>query len=792
MADPPRFSFEPLIPLPKSEDSSSQATRPSTSPFSSLFDVPTSEPSASSRPLFPDSDATRGKRTSRVLPVSIASPPQTAPGDSPPTPASAFGEFVSFDPLQEAENVTRFSPMSSPEQSRPRSEAPTTGTDPPNSSAGAWKRWSISRAFEGNSFVQEATARTQERVSKVMGELVGRDEDDPLGWLNGGWATEETQVKPFDSWDGFDDDVQEEIVKKLKSEELQAEIRDHSRLPKTPRASPSSTPQPALYASHSHQSDGPYDSDDDVIDLKTGRRGRLPSQHPPTTRVEPIPISSSAAGPSTQSQESSLQSYASAASSYLTFTIPRKWFSSPAGPSPPLISSRSSGSLPRAGITRQSSVGEFTHLPHPDLTPYGTISEVPSPRTPLATIFDSQHPPATPFAKPFKPDENWNPSGFEYDPQSKRDTLGSERLDLSGRSDATVPVLSQEVADMLRPYLPPLPRLSKTWTLLYSTDQHGMSIGTLYKNVEKYYGASGGCILAVREATDDSEFDENPNASGQPCFGVWVGSGIRCNEGAYFGSGESFLWKTTSGDGRDKRKGRVEGVKVFKWTGRNDYVALCEADQLSFGGGDGKVGLFVDSSFVDGTSERTFVEELPSDASDPSNVDDPRNFIVDPPDHDYAGPFDGPPGFHTGDPIVHIMDMLMGGMLPMPPPRRQGTTIRFNMNDGRGRVVFTSGGSPGPSFLPEGQGGSPRGAGSPRLDGPPIHPLEGLLAMLAGRPLGQPGAAGGQYGDYVLDQHSLDEIITRLMEQSQGARPVPAPDDMIAKLPRTKVTAGSE
>ncbi|KIO22467.1 hypothetical protein M407DRAFT_79176, partial [Tulasnella calospora MUT 4182] len=52
-------------------------------------------------------------------------------------------------------------------------------------------------------------------------------------------------------------------------------------------------------------------------------------------------------------------------------------------------------------------------------------------------------------------------------------------------------------------------------------------------------------------------------------------------------------------------------VKVFKWTGRNDYVALCESDYLSFGGGDGKYGLYVDSSFVDGTSERcdTFANE---------------------------------------------------------------------------------------------------------------------------------------------------------------------------------------
>lgn len=89
----------------------------------------------------------------------------------------------------------------------------------------------------------------------------------------------------------------------------------------------------------------------------------------------------------------------------------------------------------------------------------------------------------------------------------------------------------------------------------------------------------------------------------------------------------SFLWKTrTSNDPQ-----HVEGVKVFKWTGRNDYVALCENDSLSFGGGygfcyctsvgkaltcwkysDGKYGLYVDSAFVDGTSERcdTFSNEV--------------------------------------------------------------------------------------------------------------------------------------------------------------------------------------
>lgn len=38
-----------------------------------------------------------------------------------------------------------------------------------------------------------------------------------------------------------------------------------------------------------------------------------------------------------------------------------------------------------------------------------------------------------------------------------------------------------------------------------------------------------------------------------------------------------FLWKF---EGTGPRK-----LKVFRWTGKNDYVALCEPEYLSFGGG---------------------------------------------------------------------------------------------------------------------------------------------------------------------------------------------------------------
>jgi len=72
-----------------------------------------------------------------------------------------------------------------------------------------------------------------------------------------------------------------------------------------------------------------------------------------------------------------------------------------------------------------------------------------------------------------------------------------------------------------------------------------------------------------------------------------MGEGLKLSKGSYYGSGESFLWKYVDGT-----------LKVFKWTGKNDYVALCESEYLSFGGGDGHYGLYLDDTLLDGSSAR--------------------------------------------------------------------------------------------------------------------------------------------------------------------------------------------
>ncbi|KAF8993337.1 TLD-domain-containing protein [Hymenopellis radicata] len=154
-------------------------------------------------------------------------------------------------------------------------------------------------------------------------------------------------------------------------------------------------------------------------------------------------------------------------------------------------------------------------------------------------------------------------------------------IDLKGRREGTVGVLDSDLANLLRPSLPALQRLPRTWTLLYSLDQHGISLNTLYARCDLPKPTAQ--LLIIQDTND-------------ALFGVYMGEGIRPSKGrGYYGSGESFMFKCP----RDQ-----SDLKVFKWTGKNDYIALCEPGFLSFGGGEGQYGLYMDSGLIDGSSAR--------------------------------------------------------------------------------------------------------------------------------------------------------------------------------------------
>ncbi|KAI9457383.1 TLD-domain-containing protein [Boletus coccyginus] len=176
---------------------------------------------------------------------------------------------------------------------------------------------------------------------------------------------------------------------------------------------------------------------------------------------------------------------------------------------------------------------------------------------------------------------------------------------LVGRREGTAKV-------SIRPHLPALTKLPRHWTLLYSLDQHGISLNTLYSRCEPRVPSRAhpnppkGGLLVLKDA-------------GDAVFGAWLSEGVRLEKGGYYGSGESFLWRYHS-PVVGGRQGRLD---VYAWTGVNEYVALCEPGFISFGGGcvslhsrcfwgdgthsrrrsrDGHYGLYLDASLLDGSS----------------------------------------------------------------------------------------------------------------------------------------------------------------------------------------------
>ncbi|KAG0040999.1 oxidation resistance protein 1 [Podila clonocystis] len=101
-------------------------------------------------------------------------------------------------------------------------------------------------------------------------------------------------------------------------------------------------------------------------------------------------------------------------------------------------------------------------------------------------------------------------------------------LQLLGRSEDTDPVLDVDVAHQIRLELPRKLRNATKWNLVYSSDQHGISMTTLYHRCR----GKGPMILAVKDSYD--------------CvFGAFINEELKTNL-SYYGTGECFLWNVTT------------------------------------------------------------------------------------------------------------------------------------------------------------------------------------------------------------------------------------------------------
>lgn len=106
---------------------------------------------------------------------------------------------------------------------------------------------------------------------------------------------------------------------------------------------------------------------------------------------------------------------------------------------------------------------------------------------------------------------------------------------------------------------------SQDWKLGYSTMRHGSSILTMARRCEFLQPA----ILVVRDVENH-------------VFGAYLSHGIRMSKGSFYGNGESFLYTFRNSSEFD----------AYLWTGRNNYITLCDTEGLAVGCSD-KYGLYL-------------------------------------------------------------------------------------------------------------------------------------------------------------------------------------------------------
>ncbi|KAJ2092087.1 oxidation resistance protein 1 [Coemansia sp. RSA 986] len=185
-------------------------------------------------------------------------------------------------------------------------------------------------------------------------------------------------------------------------------------------------------------------------------------------------------------------------------------------------------------------------------------------------------------------------------------------VQLLNRKGDTPKVLTPTIANKLRPLLPVQQRLAKSWRLVYSIDQHGISIHTMLDLCAN----EKSILLAIKDTRGK-------------VFGAFLNEPIRLSP-SFYGQGTCFLWKAFRSSPESRRK---DAVKSFKYTGGNEYFILCDPDFVAIGGGRGKFGLWFKSDFLHGYSARcpTFNNEpLCLDPTSPKNadVDAQQEFVV--------------------------------------------------------------------------------------------------------------------------------------------------------------------
>lgn len=191
----------------------------------------------------------------------------------------------------------------------------------------------------------------------------------------------------------------------------------------------------------------------------------------------------------------------------------------------------------------------------------------------------------------------------ELEPDSVFEPPPLSPLVLDGYSPKTkTRLLAPGLAEQVRGLLPARNQLYDSWTLVYSLEQHGASLTTLYNNSAPHARHTGseertaskhGYVLVVCDTAHN-------------LFGAYVNehfhpSTVQASR-RFYGNGDCFLWTSRRGSAEDSNDIQFQG---FPYTGVNDFVIYCTNQFLSLGGGDGHYGLWIDDSLAHGVSSHS-------------------------------------------------------------------------------------------------------------------------------------------------------------------------------------------
>ncbi|KAK6200398.1 TLD-domain-containing protein [Scheffersomyces amazonensis] len=210
-------------------------------------------------------------------------------------------------------------------------------------------------------------------------------------------------------------------------------------------------------------------------------------------------------------------------------------------------------------------------------------------------------------------------------------------------------LLDDELASNIRNLLPARLQLFDEWEMVYSLEQDGISLNTLYrhcdpefqlqqlqkKKQDRGYADSIVKSMVVGRASSSYNSFEAKRPQGyvliiqdekNSIFGCYLNENLRIMEHKrYYGNGECFLWKCENYNPRVLSHGNREHegkqairFKAFMYTGINDNIIFSNSQFISIGSSNGENGLFIDKSLYKGVSYRceTFGNEILNDQID--------------------------------------------------------------------------------------------------------------------------------------------------------------------------------